>query len=50
LQGVYAAGDPANPTTGGLTGGSYVTGLQATLLPTDRINHGSLFSANIGIK
>jgi len=38
LQGVYAAGDPANPTTGGLTGGSYVTGLQATLMPTDSID------------
>lgn len=38
LQGVYAAGNPANPTTGGLTGGSYVTGLQATLMPTDSID------------
>ncbi|MBD2187705.1 iron uptake porin [Pseudanabaena mucicola] len=38
LQGVYAAGDPANPTTGGLTGGSYVTGLQATLAPTDNLD------------
>lgn len=38
LQGVYASGNPANPTTGGLTGGSYVTGLQATLMPTDSID------------
>ena len=38
LQGVYAASDPANPTTGGLTGGSYVTGLQAMLTPTDNID------------
>jgi len=38
LQGVYAAGDAANPTTGGLTGGSYVTGLQAMLSPTDNID------------
>ncbi|NMF57438.1 iron uptake porin [Pseudanabaena yagii] len=38
LQGVYAAGDPANPNDGGLFGGSYVTGLQTTLMPTDNVD------------
>ncbi len=38
LQGVYAAQDPANPIDGGLTGGNYVTGLQATLSPTNSVD------------
>jgi hypothetical protein len=38
LQGVYAAGDPANPITGGVTGGSYVTGLQAMISPTNSLD------------
>jgi len=38
LQGVYAANDPANPVNGGLTGGGYVTGLQATLSPTNSVD------------
>ncbi|NMF57435.1 iron uptake porin [Pseudanabaena yagii] len=38
LQGVYAANDPANPVNGGLIGGSYVTGLQATLSPTNSVD------------
>lgn len=38
LQGVYAAGDPTNATAGGLFGGSYVAGLQATLVPSDSID------------
>jgi len=38
LQGVYAAKDPANPFDGGLTGGGYVTGLQATLSPTNSVD------------
>lgn len=38
LQGVYSAGDPANATQGGLFGGSYVTGLQTALTPTDAVD------------
>jgi hypothetical protein len=38
LQGVYAVKDPANPIDGGLTGGNYVTGLQATLSPTNSVD------------
>lgn len=42
LQGIYAAGDPANPTTlgngGGLFGSDYTLGGQLTLTPTDAID------------